>query len=88
MNNDKQCGTTSIDMTKKIVMGPYYKYDEQDEWFSDTGYIGEVRVIEDILCYAVQDIEYFDEERYDIFTHTNQSYKKVMKWVPYFDSTE
>ena len=71
------------DMTKKIVMGPYYKYHEEDNWFSERGNVGEVRVIEDVLCYAVLDIEYYDEQRYDLAKQEYKDSQKVIRWEPY-----
>lgn len=67
------------DMTKKIIMGPYFKYEENSFWFSYQGAVGEVRVIEGKLCHAVQDIEIFDEQ-YDVYSNKNITSRKVIKW--------
>ncbi len=74
------------DMTKKIVMGPYYKYDENSDWFSLSAGLGEVRVIEGMLCHAVQDIEEL-EEQYDVYSNQNITSRNVYRWVKY-DSTQ
>ena len=83
----KMAGCADLDMTKKIVMGSYYKYEEEDDWFSHHAGTGEVRVIEGILCYAVPDIEYFEQDEYDACTQTERSSRRVIRWVRY-DSTQ
>jgi len=78
------CG---YDMTKKIVMGPYHKYNENSPWFSHScNIIGEVRIIEGILCHAVDDIEKFDEQ-YDPCSQRDINSRNVIRWEPY-DSTQ
>ena len=80
--NKAECTTADggYDMTKKIVMGPYYKYNEDSPWFSYSSGVGEVRVIEGVLCHAVNDIEYYDEEEYDVCSQRKIDSRKVTRW--------
>jgi hypothetical protein len=87
MSNIKQDYATracdDYDMEKKIVMGPYYKYSEETEWYSHrVDPVGIVRVIENKLCHAVNDIEYFEQDQYDVCTQTERSSRKVTRWEP------
>ena len=73
----------NYDGIKRIVMGEYYKYEEDSDWFSHAGTVGEVRVIEGILCHAVTDIEYYDEPVFNPCNNTEVDSKKVIRWEPY-----
>lgn len=87
--SNKDCSImVDWNMDKKIVMGPYYKYHEENDWISNScNVIGEVRMIEGILCHAVNDIEYFDEEQYDYSRQKDVNSRKVIRWES-IDSTQ
>ncbi len=81
MNDGKS--TCGYDMTKRIVMGPYFKYEENSIWFSNScNEQGEVRVIEGILCHAVNDIEILDNPEYDMAYRTETTSRRVVRWQP------
>ena len=80
MSDICKAGTTcGYDMTKKIVMGPYYKYEENSPWFSHHGEVGEVKMIDGHLCHAVSDLELFEEE-YDITIRDVRNSRRVIRW--------
>ena len=78
----------NCEMTKKIVMGPYFKYDEEDDWMSRENVIeGTVRIIEDALCYAVYTRLELDNSEYDPCSIKERTYKDVIVWE-FYDSAE
>jgi len=77
-------------MIKMITMGPYFKYEEEEDWMTPAPGQGEVneegvvRVIEGVLCHAVVDVVYLDEDEYIFSRNETVSSKRVLRWVPYF----